>query len=50
MSHNTFRNVVIGSGAQVLGPITVGDKAKVGANSFVTRDVAPHAVMVGIPA
>jgi serine O-acetyltransferase len=43
-------NVVIGSGAQVLGPITVGEGAKIGANSVVTRDVAPGATMVGIPA
>jgi serine O-acetyltransferase len=43
-------NVVIGSGAQVLGPITIGESAKVGANSVVTRDVAPGATMVGIPA
>jgi serine O-acetyltransferase len=43
-------NVVIGSGAQVLGPILVGEGAKVGANSVVTREVAPGATMVGIPA
>ncbi len=43
-------NVVIGSGAQVLGPITVGEGAKIGANSVVTREVAPGATMVGIPA
>ncbi len=43
-------NVVIGSGAQVLGPIGVGEGAKIGANSVVTRDVAPGATMVGIPA
>jgi serine O-acetyltransferase len=41
---------VIGSGAQVLGPITVGEGARVGANAVVTRDVAPGATMVGIPA
>jgi serine O-acetyltransferase len=43
-------NVIIGSGAQVLGPITVGSGARVGANAVVTRDVVPGAVMVGIPA
>lgn len=43
-------DVVIGSGAQVLGPITVGQRAKVGANAVVTRDVPEGAVMVGIPA
>ena len=42
--------VVIGSGAQVLGPITVGVGAKVGANAVVTRNVDPGATMVGIPA
>ena len=41
---------VIGSGAQVLGPITVGEGAKVGANAVVTRDVPAGATMVGIPA
>ena len=43
-------NVVIGSGAQILGPITIGQHAKVGANAVVTHDVSPQAVMVGIPA
>jgi serine O-acetyltransferase len=42
--------VIIGSGAQVLGPITVGQRARVGANSVVTRDVAEGATMIGIPA
>ena len=41
---------VLGSGAQVLGPITVGARARVGANSVVTRDVAEGATMIGIPA
>ncbi|GAA4810408.1 serine O-acetyltransferase [Sphingosinicella ginsenosidimutans] len=41
---------IIGSGAQVLGPITVGERARVGANSVVTKDVPPGATMVGIPA
>ena len=43
-------NVVIGSGAQVLGPVIVGKNAKVGANAVVTKDVPENAVMVGIPA
>ena len=43
-------NVVIGSGAQILGPITVGAGAKIGANSVVTKDVAPGSTVVGIPA
>jgi serine O-acetyltransferase len=42
--------VIIGSGAQVLGPVTVGERARIGANAVVTRDVVPGAVMVGIPA
>ena len=41
---------VIGSGAQVLGPIEIGRGAKIGANSVVTRDVAEGATVVGIPA
>jgi len=49
--HPTLRDgVVIGSGAQILGPIELGAGAKVGANAVVTRDVAPGATMVGIPA
>ena len=43
-------DAVIGSGAQVLGPITVGRCAKIGANAVVTKDVSEKAVMVGIPA
>ncbi len=41
---------IVGSGAQVLGPITVGAGARIGANAVVTRDVAEGATMVGIPA
>ena len=43
-------NVVVGSGAQVLGPITIGKNAKIGANAVVTKNVSENAVMVGIPA
>ena len=43
-------NVVIGSGAQALGPIIIGENAKIGANAVVTKDVSKNAVMVGIPA
>lgn len=42
--------VIVGSGAAILGPITVGAGARVGANAVVTRDVAPGATVVGIPA
>ena len=49
--HPTLQdNVVVGSGAQVLGPITVGKNAKIGANAVVTKDVPENGVMVGIPA
>jgi serine O-acetyltransferase len=42
-------NVILGSGAIVLGPITVGDGAKVGAGSVVVRPVPPGATVVGVP-
>lgn len=44
------REVVVGVGASVLGDITVGDGARVGAGSVVLRDVPPHTTTVGIPA
>jgi serine O-acetyltransferase len=43
-------NVVVGSGAQILGPVTIGENSKIGANAVVTKDVEPNAIMVGIPA
>ncbi len=43
-------NVVVGSGAQVLGPITVGKNAKIGANAVVTKNVPENGIMIGIPA
>tara|TARA_A100000164_G_scaffold252435_1_gene224803 strand:+ start:34 stop:609 length:576 start_codon:yes stop_codon:yes gene_type:complete len=49
--HPTLRdNVVVGSGAQILGPVIVGKNAKIGANAVVTKNVPENAVMVGIPA
>ena len=49
--HPTIKdNVVIGSGAQILGPIIVGKNSKIGSNAVVTNDVPENAVMVGIPA
>ena len=42
--------VVVGSGAQILGPVMIGANAKIGANAVVTKDVPENAVMVGIPA
>ena len=43
-------NVIVGSGAQILGPITVGQRARVGANAVVTEDVPEGATMVGVKA
>src|ERR1043165_8812377 len=49
--HPTIEDgAILGSGANVLGPIIVGAKARIGANSVVTRDVPAGATMVGIPA
>lgn len=42
-------NVVVGAGAKVLGPITIGKGAKVGSNSVVVKDVPDNATVVGIP-
>jgi len=48
--HPTLRNgVVIGAGAKVLGPIVVGENARVGSNAVVVKDVPPGATVVGIP-
>ena len=44
------KGVVIGAGAKVLGPISVGDGAKIGSNAVVVRDVPAGATAVGIPA
>lgn len=43
-------NVIIGSGAQVIGPITVGARARIGANAVVTDDVPEGATMIGLKA
>jgi serine O-acetyltransferase len=49
--HPTLKaGVIVGSGAQILGPITVGERARVGANSVVTHDVPASVTAVGIPA
>lgn len=42
-------NVMVGGGAKVLGPIYVGDNARVAANAVVLRDVPPNATVVGVP-
>src|SRR6266702_634017 len=44
------RGVVIGAGAKLLGPIVIGDGAKIGSNAVVVKDVPPGATAVGIPA
>ncbi|HEY8554958.1 MAG TPA: serine O-acetyltransferase [Burkholderiales bacterium] len=43
-------NVVVGAGAKIIGPVTVGDNARIGSNSVVTKDVPADATVVGIPA
>ena len=49
--HPTLKdNVIIGSGAQIIGPITVGERARVGANAVVMEDVPAGATMVGVKA
>ena len=49
--HPTLEDgVIVGSGAQVLGPVTVGCGARIGANAVVTKDVPSCVTMVGIPA
>ena len=49
--HPTLKDdVVVGSGAQILGPIIVEQNAKIGANAVVTKDVAKNSIMVCIPA
>ena len=48
--HPTVGNhVVVGVGAKILGPITVGDHSRIGANSVVVKDVPPNSVVVGVP-
>jgi len=48
--HPTLEDkVVIGSGAKVLGPFTVGRGARIGSNSVVVKEVPPNATVVGIP-
>lgn len=49
--HPTLQSdVIVGSGAQILGPVTIARAAKVGANAVVTRDVVARTTVVGIPA
>ena len=49
--HPTIKNnVIIGSGAQVLGPITIGENARIGANTVIIKEVPKYGTMVGNPA
>ncbi|HEY4122051.1 MAG TPA: serine acetyltransferase [Byssovorax sp.] len=43
-------DIHIGAGAKIIGPVTIGDGAKIGANAVVVHDVAPYTTVVGIPA
>lgn len=42
-------NIVVGTGAKILGPVNIGDNVKIGANSVVVTDVPPNSVVVGVP-
>ena len=42
-------NVVVGSGAKILGPFAVGDNSKIGSNSVVVKEVPPKSTVVGVP-
>lgn len=49
--HPTLKdNVIVGSGAQILGPVVVGERARIGAGAIVTDDVPEGATMVGLKA
>ena len=44
-----FDNVIIGAGAKILGPVTIGKNSKIGANSVVTKNIPPNITVVGVP-
>src|SRR5262249_15682970 len=49
--HPTLGNgVIVGAGAKILGPVMIGDGARIGSNAVVLKDVAAGATMVGVPA
>ena len=49
--HPTLKdNVVVGSGAQILGPVVIGKNSLIGANAVVTKNVPEKSIMIGIPA
>ena len=43
-------NVMVGCGAKILGPFTIGDHAKIAANAVVLEEIPPHSTAVGVPA
>lgn len=43
-------NVLLGAGAKIIGPITIGDGTKIGANALVVKSVPPNSIVTGIPA
>jgi serine O-acetyltransferase len=43
-------DIFLGAGAKIIGPVTIGDGARIGANAVVVDDVPPHATAVGVPA
>lgn len=48
--HPTLQNnIVVGAGAKILGPITIGDNVKIGANAVILKDVAKNQTVVGVP-
>ena len=48
--HPTLKNnIVVGAGAKILGPITIGDNVKIGANAVILKDVAENRTVVGVP-
>ncbi len=50
LSPRLGNSIFIGAGAKVIGPVTVGDGARIGANAVVVKDVPAHATVVGVPA
>lgn len=49
--HPTLKNnIIVGAGAKILGPVTIGDNVKIGANAVVLKDVTQNQTVVGVPA
>jgi len=48
--HPTLEDcVVVGAGAQILGPVRIGANSRIGSNSVVVKDIPPHSIVVGVP-